>query len=289
MAAGVAEHIDITTADVFIPELWSLKAIKAREQGLVFANLSDRQYQAEMRVGDTLHVPSRGHLAVVVKDLDANAPTDFETITETNTDITVTVWEYNAIALETATRRQANRDLLAFYAPEQGYALALAVDDGIATLAAAVSGQTVGALLTPLTFQNVTRARQYIDDANAPEDGRAIVISPAQEAAFLDLDQYVNRDYTTLHAESSRTQADKALIGSWLNMPVHKTTNVDGSNAAGHSNIMFQREAFAIVVQMNPTSHRMFDINYFADKVSIEQLRGNKTMRADHAARMQGL
>lgn len=209
--------------------------------------------------------------------------------TETNTDITVTVWEYNAIALETATRRQANRDLLSMYAPKQGYALALAVDDGVATLLAAVSGQTVGALLSPITYDNVLRARQYLDDANAPQDGRAIVTSPAQEAEFMKLDQYTNRDYTTLHGESAGNKADRAFIGSWLNTPVYKTTNVDGSNAAGHSNGYFQKEAFAVVVQMNPTSHHMFDLDTFTDKTSIEQLRGNKTMRADHAVRLQGL
>ncbi len=218
----------------------------------------------------------------------ANAATIYETVTEALTDITVGTWEYNAIALESATRRQANRDLLAFYAPEQGYALALAVDDGIATLLAAVSGQTVGALLTPLTYDNVLRARQYIDDANAPLDGRALVISPAQEAEFLKLDQYTNRDYDPLHGNTV-AMADRAYIGTWLNIPVYKSTNVDGSNAAGHSNGLFQKEAFALVVQMNPQSHQMWDMDFFADKTSIEQLRGNATMRSDHVCRMQGL
>lgn len=290
MATGATELIDHTTADAFIPELWSMKAIVAREQELVLAPLSDRQYQAEMKYGDTLHVVGISNLSVQVKSTSANAATLYETITESLTDITVTVWEYNAIALESATRRQANRDLLATYAPKQGYALAQAVDDGIATLAAAVSGQTVGALLTPITYDNVLRARQYIDDANAPTEGRQMVIPPAQEAEFLKLDQYINRDYDALHGQpGSGTAADRAYIGDWLNIPVYKTTNSDGSNAAGHSSILFQKEAFALVVQMNPTSHQMWDMDYFADKTSIEQLRGNATMRADHACRMQGL
>ena len=45
MATGATEFIDNTTADVFIPELWSMEAIVARENQLVFANLVDRKFE----------------------------------------------------------------------------------------------------------------------------------------------------------------------------------------------------------------------------------------------------
>ena len=65
---------------MFIKEVWSKRAIVAREQELVFAENVNRQFEDELAVGDTIHVPSRGHLAVVSKNIAANAATSFETI-----------------------------------------------------------------------------------------------------------------------------------------------------------------------------------------------------------------
>ena len=45
MATGAAEFIDSTTADVFIPEVWSMISLVAREPNLVFANLVDRRHE----------------------------------------------------------------------------------------------------------------------------------------------------------------------------------------------------------------------------------------------------
>ena len=80
MATGATEHIDATTADVFIKEVWSKYAIEARMQELVFAELVDRHYEDEAAMGDTIHVQSRGHLSVQTKNRSSNAATSFETV-----------------------------------------------------------------------------------------------------------------------------------------------------------------------------------------------------------------
>ena len=66
------------------------------------------------------------------------------------------------------------------------------------------------------------------------------------------------------------------------------SVNVEGTNAAGHDNAMFQRDAFALVMQMSPTTHHMYDIDYLVDKVVLEQLYGTREMRYDHAVWVQG-
>ena len=63
---------------------------------------------------------------------------------------------------------------------------------------------------------------------------------------------------------------------------------MEGSNPAGHDNTLFQKESLALVMQMNPTMHSMFDIDYFADKVAIEQLYGTQEMRDDHGVWIKG-
>ena len=279
MAAGATEFIDNTTADVFIPEIWSPLAIVAREQQLVFAKLVDRKFEDGISAGDTIHVPGVSDLAARTKS--TNTAITYETVTESNTDITISTHKYAAIAVESITKVQNNRDQLQLYAGKLGYALGLDVDDTLAGLPDNFS-QTVGTLAAENTFHDYLRAIQYLDDANAPAESRYFVISPAAEVGLMKQDIYTNNDYTMLHGEGRNTALEFAYVSSSLNIPVYKTTNVEGSNSAGHDNTLFQKETIALVMQMAPQMHSMFDIDYFADKVAIEQLYGTQDMRHDH-------
>ncbi len=212
----------------------------------------------------------------------------FETQTETNTQINVATWEYVGIAVESIVKVQAKRDLLKAYAGKMGYALALAVDDVGAGLIDDVTN-TVGTLAVENTDDDFLRARQYLNDANAPGGERFIVVSPAAETGLLKLDRYVANEYSAVHGTGAReTALEQAYVTSFYRMPVYVSTNVEGSNAAGHDNGMFQREAFALILQMKPTTHYQYDINYLVDKVVMENLYGWKEMRDDHAVFVKG-
>ena len=285
MATGATEFIDNTTADVFIPEIWSPLAIVAREQQLVFAKLVDRRFENGLSAGDTIHVPGVSDLAARTKS--TNTAITYETVTESNTDITISTHKYAAIAVESITKVQNNRDQLQLYAGKLGYALGLDVDDTLAGLPDNFS-QTVGTLAAENTYHDYLRAIQYLDDANAPAESRYFVISPAAEVGLIKQDIYTNNDYTMLHGEGRNTALEFAYVSSFLNIPVYKTTNVEGSNSAGHDNTLFQKETIALVMQMAPQMHSMFDIDYFADKVAIEQLYGTQEMRDDHGVCIKG-
>jgi len=287
MATGATEFIDNTTADVFIPEIWSSLAIVAREAQLVFAKLVDRKFEDGLTKGDKLNIPNISDLAARAKSI--NAAITYETVTETNTTITVDQHYYAAIAIESITKVQSNRDMLAAYAGTLGYALGLNVDDALASqVEADWSSQTVGTLAAENTYHDYLRAIQYLDDANAPADSRYFVISPASEVGLLKMDTYINNDYTNIHGTGRESALDKAYISSFLGVPVYKSTNVDGTNSAGHDNTLFQKEAQALIMQMTPDMHTMFDIDYFADKVAIEQLYGEQVMRSDHGVWIKG-
>jgi N4-gp56 family major capsid protein len=284
MATGATEFVDNTTADAFIPEIWSQEAIVAREKRTVFARLVNRVFEREMKMGDTIHVPSVTDLSARTKT--ANTAITYETQTETNTDITVSTHQYAAMAVEDITKVQANRDLFATYAGKIGYALDLAVDDVLAGLPDDLTN-TVGSLAVELTYDDLLRARQYLDDADVPEDDRVIVISPAQESGMLKLEHFINRDYTDGNG-TRRGMGERGWVGTWMGMPIYKTTNVEGTNAAGHDNAMFHKETFALVMQMMPRFESMRDIDYLVDKVASQQLYGTQEMRDDHGVWMKG-
>ena len=74
MATGATEFIDNATADAFIPELWSKKALVARENALLYASLVSREYEGEMSYGGTLHVPGITNLTTATKSAIASTP-----------------------------------------------------------------------------------------------------------------------------------------------------------------------------------------------------------------------
>ena len=284
--ASTTDFMNNTTADQVVIELWAKEAIYAREKALVFANLVWRVFEKDLRAfGDTVHVNSRSHLSTQTKT--TRQPIVYEALTDTNTDITVNTWEYCAIAVETKTKKQSNRDLMDFYAPEQGYTLALSIDTSLGNYIDGVTN-SVGTLAINLSHSDLRRARQYLDDAEVPQEGRVMIVSPAEESGFLDMPQMIHEDYRRLQSGGEMSAKDRAYVKTWLDIPIYKTTNVEGSNAAGHDNVMMHKEGIALVVQMEATSHVFFDIDYLANKAVVEQLYGSAKMRDDHIVWLKG-
>lgn len=286
MASGATEFIDVTTAAEYIPEIWSKYVIKARESSLVFARLATRKYEADLSYGDIIHVPLLSNLNSRTKHLSANTAVLYETVTETAVTITIGTWSYAAIAIESASKKQSYKDMVQLYAPKMGYALALAVDDDIAALVDDLTTNTVGTLGAAPTYQNFNRARRLLNDNDVPQKGRWSAFSPFAEEGLMELDQFIRNDYSKLQGDPN-SEDDMGYMGRWFRVPVYMSTNVEGDNTVGHDNVMAHEEAFACVMQLSPTTHRWFDIDFLADKVVTEQLYGVKTMRDNHGVWMK--
>ena len=283
--ADVNTFIDNTTAINFIPEIWSTLATVSRESQLVFAKLVDRKFEQGLTKGDKIHIPAVNDLNTTTKTI--NTAIDYETITEETRTITVSTHVYSAIAVESITKVQADRDMLQLYAGKMGYALAKTVDASLSALVASFS-QAVGTKPVTNEYENYLRAIQYLDDADAPADSRYFVISPAEEVGLLKQDVYINNDYSAIHGSGRNTALEFAYATSFLGIPTYKSVAVNGSNTAGHDNTLMHKEALALIMQMSPTMHSMYDIDFFADKVAIEQLYGVLEMRDDHAVWIKG-
>ena len=194
------------------------------------------------------------------------------------------------MAIESIAKLQTDRDLMAKYSGKMGYSLALKYDDSLAGLMDNFS-QTVGTLATALTYANVTRGIQYLDDANAPGSDRCMVVSPAQAIAFMALDEFVNNDYSKLSNSGpwkNNPGMEMAYQVSWWGYPIYRSTNVEGDNTNGHDNAMFHKDSITSVMQMHPKPHHHFDIDYIADKVVIEQVHGSIEQRDDHGIWLKG-
>lgn len=292
MATGTTQFLTVgtgsTDVDNFVPELWAGPAIVAREQNLVFARLVDRQFESELTFGDTVHVGSIGNLAARSKTQEAAIL--FENINEANTDIIIDQWFYSAIAMESFAKVQLNRNMLERYSGKLGYALGLQVDNTLADLPASLAaGTIVGTLAVENTDDELLLARQNLNDSEVPREGRSWIFSPAAETGLMKLDRFIHSDYSTIRGENDgETGLQMAYMGSYYRNPIYITTNVAGTNTAGHNNVLMHTETFALVMQLAPTTHAQFDIDFIVDKVVMEEIFGTKEMREDHAILVRG-
>ncbi len=273
------EFIDITTADVFLGEIWSKYATIAREANLVFGKLVNRQFEPELQKGQIIRIGNISNLSAFSKS--ANTAITYETVTETESTITVNQHYYAAFAVEDIIKKQSMQNLLERYSGKLGYALALQEDDTLARLVDSFS-QTVGTLATALSDDNLLRADQYLNDANAPQSERYIVIAPAEKANFLKMEKVVNNMY------GGTSSVKTGAIGELYGYQVFVSSNVEGDNTSGHDNGMFHREALAIVTQIQPSVYSQYDIDYLCDKVVAQELFGTTKVRDDHGVWMKG-
>jgi len=285
MATGATTFMDNTTQDEYIPEIWSPYVLEERENNLLYATLCDTKYEKGLTKGDVIHVNDVLNLAARAKT--ENSAVDYETVTVTQLDINIDQYYYAAIAVEVETDAQALQDQAALWAPKLGYALALQIDDTLAGLPDSFS-QTVGTLATATTVDNWIRAVQYLDDANAPDEDRSAVVSPAEWGSLIKQDFFTRMEYKESVGQLS-AKAKRGFFGSALGVNFYKSSNTEGDNTNGHDNTLFHKSAMALVRQIAPTTVSQFDIDYLARKVVSYELFGTREMRDDHGVWVKGL
>jgi len=271
-------NVTVTTAANFVPELWSSYVIEATHANLVFGNLVDRRYEANIkRAGDTIHVPSLAAMTVGTKT--AGNAVVFSVNTETMTNISVDTDSYVAIRIDNIAEVQSQEDLLKLYTNRAGYDLATTIDTAVANLVDTITNN-VGTLAVSIIDDDLIRAVQYLDDANAARIDRSWVMSPATFGDLLKIDKFVRLDYVS---PGGKTAVETAKLNHPIyGADVYVTTQVEGDNTNGHDNVFMQKECITLVMQQEPKTYTQFMIEYLSDAVVIEAIYGVKLMRADH-------
>jgi hypothetical protein len=272
MPVGATEFVDKTIADgVFSPDIWSKQVLRATESNLVLAKCVNRGYEDDASVGKAVKVASIGNVAARAKT--ENTAITYETVAETATTITLNIWSYAAVGIEDIVKVQSIVDVQNEYQMKMGYAIAKDIDSKLAADIAGFS-QTVGTLGTPLADVDVIRANQYLDDADAPEEDRFFVMSPAEKANKLTLDRWTNALYI-----GNPKPAVSGSIGDMYGLNIMVTTNLVKPAAGQANNGVFQREALALIVQRSPKMHLFYDIDFFTWKLASEVIYGHQEMR----------
>ena len=111
-----------SSADDFVPELWSDGIYRYFERGTVFKGLIEDYSSLVKSSGDTVNIPQIDLKAS--SDKAANTLVTYDATATTVTQLAIDKHKYNAMLFEDILQIQANADLVAKYTQMFGEALA---------------------------------------------------------------------------------------------------------------------------------------------------------------------
>jgi hypothetical protein len=265
-------HITSTTAAVFLPELWSKELQIATESNLVAARLVKRFDQEVKKYGAKLDIPAISNLVANTKS--ASTQVSFQTFTETKIQLLMNTHKEASFIVEDYVDAQTAYRIAEEYKHKGVYALAKQIDTDILALYTNIT-QTVGTAAVDPSDNNFLRAIQYLDDADAPDTERFFIMAPKVKAAFLQIDKYVNQDYTGLGDIPVKT----GLFGQRYGIPFYVSTNVPLS-AGNPVNLLAQKEVYCAAIQKDIELRTDYIIEYVAQAYVCQVLYGVLTYRA---------
>ena len=253
----MAGTLTVTQAACHIPELWSGETRDAVRANVVAAGLvEDSAFGlAELARGgaDTMNIPYISNPTASTKTANANITLEVigPSAAEASQSFTVGTHQNVAFAVENITEVQSKTNLRSKYTDGGGYALAAAADTNLHTLAQNFS-QAYGTLGVDPTEANWLQGSQALDDANAPQADRFIIVRPATFYSLQKLQRVTNADYAGSTAAEAATKDNQ--IARFLGARIFKTTLVRAPSASQAENWFCHRKGVYYCSQQMKTN-----------------------------------
>ena len=294
MALGT-NHVTKTTADKFIPEIWSDEIIAAYKQNLVAANLFSKM-TFKGKKGDTLHIPKPTRGSASAKA----ASTQVTLIAATETEQQVLInkhYEYSRL-IEDIVEVQALASMRKFYTDDAGYALAKQVDTDLIQLGRTANGGAAGAdydkaylgadgttlyvdgtnVGTAITDAAIRRTIQRLDDADVPMDNRFLIIPPSARNTLMGIARFTEQSFTGEAAGGNTIR--NGQIGDIYGVKVFVTTNADTATTdTSRIALMAHKDAFVLAEQMGVRTQTQYKQEYLGTLFTSDMLYGVAELR----------
>ena len=297
MATGITDTAS-TGADALIPEVWAHQTRDSLLANLVMANLVDRSFESEVsgQPADTIHIDGVGGTTDDTRSgfdvssnitLGAGGTLQDEVITFlTQVNISINTHAYKYWDLEFELDLMTQMPLMQRGADRTSYVVAQSIDDTLAGLIDNFS-QAIGTLGVSVTHDNILRAVQYLNDANVQEENRVALVSSAQQIELLKIEKYINSLYqTTLGAANDGKF--RGFFGSLYGVDWYMSTNTEGTNAAGHDNGVWQKEAIACVIIDNNRVATDYEITTDSFRHAVHSIYGAVEVRDTSGVWLKG-
>ena len=294
---------DTTRVSDTIPQMYSHMTADYREANFVYVNLFDRKYEADLSEGDRVFIhgistfdaetsTQANSLSAAAGDGGGGGVLGFdEASLKARISLIADTHVYQAFELEYEADLFSNIGLMEKLTKASGYAVAHRIDDDAAGLVDGftANSQEVGTFAVGLTESDVKRGVQYLNDSFAPEDGRVFVFSPAEQMNLFGIERFVNAQYSASIGNVNVDSKYKGYVTNILGMDWYMSLNVEGTNAAGHDNGIWQKEACATLVieESRPVSH--YEITTDTTRYAVHAIYGFVEVRDDHGVLMRGM
>lgn len=295
MALGTY-HQTVTTADKFIPEIWSDEVVATYKKNLVLANLI-KKLSFKGKKGDTLHIPKPGRGAAHAKAASTQVTLNTDTATEINVLIDQH-WEYS-ILIEDIVEVQALASMRQFYTDDAGYALARQVDSSLIQLGrgiqggdgtAAYTGAFAGADGTTayvaasnnqsaLADAGIRRSIQRLDDNDVPMDGRFLIVPPSTRNTLMGIARFTEQAFVGEQGGNNTIRSGE--IGNVYGVPVFVSTNADTTSGSGAARIALlgHRDFAVLAEQVAVRSQTQYKQEWLGNLFTADTIFGTKELR----------
>jgi len=276
-----------TEADQFLLDIWSNSIEEFRRRSLVFTQtvtMASEYGVGSVRGFQNLNIPA----TTLLNSGTARSKSESTDITyDSNTDSPFTLaidqHFYQAFNVEEFADALSGFDIEGAYAPTIIEVLVRKEDATIAAIVDDFTNQTVGAFAQPNTEEQFTRAIQYLDDADHPASGRKWVFSNPGSLQLLQNTRYISADFV------GNRPVQSGNVAALYDIPKLHSTNVEGSNAAGHDNALMHRSwAVHHRVGNRPRVRTFDDIDSLSDRMAASMIWGNARLRTDAAVHVKG-
>jgi hypothetical protein len=249
----------VTPAANFNPAIWIPEVSDAARANTCLAELVDRSFEDNMRMGRIAVINDLSNPAVRIKTEDASAT--YSNITETQQTITISRQAYCAMLLEDIEGLQSHVDLRTKYTDNMGYSLMAFIEgdatSGLMSLPASFSN-LVGTLGSDPTIDTLIDAKSNLDRADAPQDNRYWYVSPGFHNALLKQTVMSSSDYRGDAAVMSNRNGKLAGDIYGANMYV-STLAANSPAVAGQAyGIAGHRRGVALIIQRDVRVHEQY-------------------------------
>ncbi len=279
-----------STADDFVPELWSDGIYRYFERGTVFKNLIEDYSSLVKSSGDTVNIPQIDLKAS--SDKASNTLVTYDATATTVTQLLIDKHKYNAMLFEDILQIQANADLVAKYTSMYGEALARALDgdiwaelDGLNVSVALGSGDDN---LSTADFQ-AALASLGENDVPYMDGSCSLVVNPTMMADILDPGAGISKNFWRADASGDgsilNNGGTKGFMGRLFGINVYMSNTIDtgGSVCCG---AIFHKSAAVCAVQQSVRVQAEYSVDALGTKVVADTIYGCKLI--DSASNKKG-
>ena len=278
-----------STADDFVPELWSDGIYRYFERGTIFKNLIEDYSSLVKGSGDIVNIPQIDFDAS--SDKAANTLVTYDATATTVTQLAIDKHKYNAMLFEDVLLIQSNSDLVSKYTQMFGEALARAVDADIwAELDGVNEGATLGTddVMLAAEFQ-AALANLGENDVPYMDGDCSFVVNPTLAADIMDPNAGISKNFWRADASGSGTVltegATKGFIGKLFGINVYMSNTVATAGTA-ISGAIFHKSAAVCAVQQDVRVQAEYSIDALGTKVVADMIYGAKLI--DSASNKKG-